>query len=110
MQAIEENEGLTTLRLSGNSMGVQAAQAIAGTLASRSHLRRALWSDMFVGRLRNEIPPALVCTLHLWITCVDMLVSKRTYGVYMYPLPLFNHRYTTRDISMIQSRIIAERA
>ena len=75
MQAIGENEGLTSLRLSGNSMGVQAAQAIAGALASRSHLRRALWSDMFVGRLRNEIPPALVCTLHCWDLCGYVYIS-----------------------------------
>ena len=61
MRAIGEEEGLlTTLILSGNSMGVQAAQAIAGALASRPTLRRALWKDMFVGRLRSEIPPALV--------------------------------------------------
>ena len=60
VRAIGEEEGLTTLRLSGNSMGVQAAQAIAGALSFRQTLRRALWSDMFVGRLRSEIPPALV--------------------------------------------------
>ena len=60
MRAINEDEGLTTLRLSGNSMGVQAAQAIAGALSSRPLFRRALWKDMFVGRLKSEIPPALV--------------------------------------------------
>ena len=60
MQAIRESEGLAVLRLSGNSMGVRAAQAIAGALALRPSLRRALWSDMFVSRLKSEIPPALV--------------------------------------------------
>ena len=60
MQAIRESEGLAVLRLSGNSMGVKAAHAIAGALASRPSLRRALWSDMFVSRLKSEIPPALV--------------------------------------------------
>ena len=60
MRAINEEEGLTTLRLSGNSMGVQAAQEIAGALASRPSFRRALWKDMFVGRGKSEIPPALV--------------------------------------------------
>ena len=60
MRDINEEEGLTTLRLSGNSMGVQAAQAVAEALSSRPSLRRALWNDMFVGRLKSEIPPALV--------------------------------------------------
>jgi Ran GTPase-activating protein 1 len=59
VRAINEEEGLTTLRLSGNSMGVQAAQEIAGALASRPSFRRALWKDMFVGRGKSEIPPAL---------------------------------------------------
>lgn len=60
VKAIREAKGLTTLRLSGNSMGVQAAQAIAGALATQPTLTRALWSNMFVSRLRAEIPPALV--------------------------------------------------
>ena len=64
VQAINDSEKLTTLRLSGNSMGVQASMAIAGALTKRPTLRRALWSDMFVGRLKSEIPPAVVreCT------------------------------------------------
>ena len=49
VRSISETRGLTTLRLSGNSMGVQAAESIAGALAQRPSLRRALWSDMFVG-------------------------------------------------------------
>ena len=51
---------MTTLRLSGNSLGVGAAEAIQETLAHIPTLRRALWSDMFVSRLKTEIPQALV--------------------------------------------------
>ena len=60
VREIGEKENLTSLQLSGNSMGVEAAEAIAGALSSRISLRRALWNDMFVSRLRSEIPPALV--------------------------------------------------
>lgn len=51
---------MTTLRLSGNSLGVGAAEVIQETLAHIPTLRRALWSDMFVSRLKTEIPQALV--------------------------------------------------
>ena len=60
MEAIRDNERLTSLRLSCNSLGVEAAQAVAGALSTRPSLRRALWSDIFVGRSKTEIPPALV--------------------------------------------------
>ena len=64
VKSIEESDGLTTLRLSGNSLGVEAAEAIAEVLAHKPTLRRALWSDMFVSRLKSEIPPAVVSNQH----------------------------------------------
>ncbi len=60
--AVEECEGLTALRLSGNSLGVEAAEAIADAIRQKPTLRRALWSDLFVSRLKTEIPPAVVST------------------------------------------------
>ncbi len=60
VRSIEECEGLTTLRLSGNSFGEEAMKAIGDCLASKPQLSRALWSDMFVSRLKTELPPALV--------------------------------------------------
>lgn len=61
VKAMTDCENMTTLRLSGNSLGVEAAGAIAEVLAHTPTLQRALWSDMFVSRLKTEIPPALVC-------------------------------------------------
>ncbi|XP_057201224.1 ran GTPase-activating protein 1a isoform X1 [Triplophysa rosa] len=57
---IEEFDGLRALRLEGNTVGVEAAQTIAKALETKSDLQCCYWSDMFTGRLRAEIPPALV--------------------------------------------------
>ncbi|XP_076609579.1 ran GTPase-activating protein 1-like isoform X2 [Chaetodon auriga] len=56
---IQNFEGLQALRLEGNTVGVEAAQAIAKALETKSELKCCHWSDMFTGRLRSEIPPAL---------------------------------------------------
>lgn len=60
VKEIGEFEGLRALRLEGNTIGVEAAQTIAKALENKSNLQCCHWSDMFTGRLRAEIPPALV--------------------------------------------------
>ncbi|XP_062263727.1 ran GTPase-activating protein 1a isoform X1 [Platichthys flesus] len=59
VKEIQDFEGLQALRLEGNTFGVEAAQAIAKALETKSQFQRCYWSDMFTGRLRPEIPPAL---------------------------------------------------
>ncbi|XP_023251317.1 ran GTPase-activating protein 1-like isoform X2 [Seriola lalandi dorsalis] len=59
VREIEQYQGLRALRLEGNTVGVEAAQAIAKALESKDLLQRCYWSDMFTGRLRSEIPTAL---------------------------------------------------
>ncbi|KAJ7984756.1 hypothetical protein DPEC_G00358070 [Dallia pectoralis] len=56
---IEKYQGLRALRLEGNTLGVEAARAIAKALESKDQLQSCHWSDMFTGRLRSEIPSAL---------------------------------------------------
>lgn len=56
---IEQYQDLEALRLEGNTLGVEAAQAIAKALEKKDQLQRCYWSDMFTGRLRSEIPTAL---------------------------------------------------
>lgn len=56
---IKDFQGLQALRLEGNTFGVEAAQAIAKALEDKSDFQCCYWSDMFTGRLRSEIPPAL---------------------------------------------------
>ncbi|XP_067914689.1 ran GTPase-activating protein 1-like isoform X2 [Heterodontus francisci] len=58
-KAITKFSCLHALRLEGNTVGVAAAEAIAETLTKRPELKRLYWNDMFTGRLRCEIPPAL---------------------------------------------------
>ncbi|KAB5555517.1 hypothetical protein PHYPO_G00035120 [Pangasianodon hypophthalmus] len=59
VREIEQFQGLKALRLEGNTVGVEAAQAISKALESKKDLQRCYWSDMFTGRLRSEIPSAL---------------------------------------------------
>uniref|UniRef100_A0A672Z8Z3 Ran GTPase-activating protein 1 n=1 Tax=Sphaeramia orbicularis TaxID=375764 RepID=A0A672Z8Z3_9TELE len=59
VKEIQDFQGLQALRLEGNTVGVEAAQAIAKALETKSEFKRCYWSDMFTGRLRSEIPPAL---------------------------------------------------
>ncbi|NXR71057.1 RAGP1 protein, partial [Pycnonotus jocosus] len=60
IKQIEAFDGLEALRLEGNTVGVEAAKVIAKALETKSELKRCHWSDMFTGRLRSEIPPALI--------------------------------------------------
>ncbi|KAM6897514.1 ran GTPase-activating protein 1b [Xenentodon cancila] len=59
VREIKQYQGLRALRLEGNTVGVEAAQAIAKALETKDLLQRCFWSDMFTGRLRSEIPTAL---------------------------------------------------
>ncbi|XP_074477088.1 ran GTPase-activating protein 1b [Sebastes fasciatus] len=59
VREIEQYQGLRALRLEGNTVGVDAARAIAKALEGKDQLQRCYWSDMFTGRLRSEIPTAL---------------------------------------------------
>ncbi|XP_051899118.1 ran GTPase-activating protein 1b [Pristis pectinata] len=60
IEEIEKFDHLQALCLEGNTIGVEAAKAIARSLANKKELQKCHWSDMFTGRLRTEIPPALV--------------------------------------------------
>ncbi|XP_036816498.1 ran GTPase-activating protein 1 isoform X2 [Oncorhynchus mykiss] len=64
VREIEEYQGLRALRLEGNTVGVEAAQAIAKALECKDQLQSCHWSDMFTGRLRSEIPTALELRLN----------------------------------------------
>ncbi|XP_061823331.1 ran GTPase-activating protein 1b [Nerophis lumbriciformis] len=59
VQEIEQCQDLRALRLEGNTLGVEAAVAIAQALESKHRLQSCYWSDLFTGRLRFEIPKAL---------------------------------------------------
>ncbi|KAI6185738.1 ATP synthase subunit beta [Aphelenchoides besseyi] len=50
---------LDVLDMRGNTLGVGAAEVIAESLSKISSLKRAVFSDMFTGRLKTEIPIVL---------------------------------------------------
>lgn len=50
---------VTELVLSKNSYGVQACEAIGQAITQCTHLTAVNFSDIFTGRLREEIPPSL---------------------------------------------------
>ncbi|XP_058287796.1 ran GTPase-activating protein 1 isoform X4 [Hylobates moloch] len=75
IKEIEDFDGLEALRLEGNTVGVEAARVIAKALEKKSELKRCHWSDMFTGRLRTEIPPALISLGEGLITAGAQLVE-----------------------------------
>ncbi|NXN38041.1 RAGP1 protein, partial [Rhinoptilus africanus] len=75
IKQIEDFDGLEALRLEGNTVGVEAAKVIAKALEKKSELKRCHWSDMFTGRLRSEIPPALISLGDALITAGAQLVE-----------------------------------
>ncbi|XP_066489794.1 ran GTPase-activating protein 1 isoform X2 [Tiliqua scincoides] len=84
IKEIEEFDGLEALRLEGNTVGVEAAKVIAKALEKKSQLKRCHWSDMFTGRLRTEIPPALISLGEALITAgcqlVELDLSDNAFG------------------------------
>ncbi|XP_026666831.1 ran GTPase-activating protein 1 isoform X2 [Ceratina calcarata] len=60
VEAIRTCPNLEYLDLEGNTLGPHAAKAVAKALKDNgSTLKRALWKDMFTGRLKSEIPKSL---------------------------------------------------
>ncbi|VVC30532.1 Ran-GTPase activating protein 1, C-terminal,Leucine-rich repeat,Leucine-rich repeat domain, L [Cinara cedri] len=60
VSAIEKCPCLIYFNLQGNTLGIEAAKEIGNALAKHgSLLKRALWQDMFTGRLKSEIPIVL---------------------------------------------------
>ncbi|XP_053994785.1 ran GTPase-activating protein 1 [Hylaeus anthracinus] len=60
VKAIRECTNLEYLDLEGNTLGPLAAKVVAEALEEHgSALKRALWKDMFTGRLKTEIPKSI---------------------------------------------------
>ncbi|TKA22550.1 hypothetical protein B0A50_08091 [Salinomyces thailandicus] len=57
------------VHLEGNTIGVEASQALATILATKSELRTANLADIFTGRLLAEIPQALDALLKALLKC-----------------------------------------
>ena len=55
-------KNMKELTFSGNTVGIEAAKTLGKALEKHPEFERAHWKDMFTGRMKTEIPPAL---LHL---------------------------------------------
>ncbi|KYN16476.1 PREDICTED: ran GTPase-activating protein 1-like [Trachymyrmex cornetzi] len=85
VEAIKVCPCLEYLDLEGNTLGTPAAEVIAEALKEKgTPLKRALWKDMFTGRLKTEIPKALeylgtaLCTAGSQLTELDL--SDNAFG------------------------------
>ncbi|KAI8068003.1 hypothetical protein BC940DRAFT_238369 [Gongronella butleri] len=75
-------DDLQEIRLSGNTIGVEAGEALASALKSRSTLKVAALSDIFTGRLLNEIPLALksLCDAFECTALEELDLSDNAFG------------------------------
>ncbi|KHN74734.1 Ran GTPase-activating protein 2 [Toxocara canis] len=83
-KTIESCACVEALELRGNTLGVAAGQRIAQAIHRHPELKRALWSDLFTGRLRSEIPPILKSLCDAMITSgvqlVELDLSDNAFG------------------------------
>ena len=59
IEAINDCKELNFLNLEGNTLGVDAAKGIGEALKKHPEFQKALFKDLFTGRMKTEIPPAL---------------------------------------------------
>ncbi|KAI9282626.1 hypothetical protein BY458DRAFT_531060 [Sporodiniella umbellata] len=73
---------LETIHLSGNTLGVEASQALAKALEGKTLLKKALLSDIFTGRLLSEIPLALkaLCDAFEKVDLLELDLSDNAFG------------------------------
>lgn len=60
VQAINSCKRLNFLDIEGNTLGCEAAKHIGEALKKHPEFKRALWKDLFTGRMKTEIPLALI--------------------------------------------------
>lgn len=60
VDAINNCKSLVFLNLEGNTLGCEAAKHIGEALKKHPEFKKAIWKDMFTGRMKTEIPPALI--------------------------------------------------
>lgn len=68
-QALEASSDVEEIHLEGNTIGVEASQALARILETKTTLQYANLADIFTGRLLAEIPQALDALLTALLKC-----------------------------------------
>ncbi|KAI9783879.1 MAG: hypothetical protein M1816_001131 [Peltula sp. TS41687] len=64
LQALRDNSSVEEVRLGGNTLGVEACEALARVLETKDTLHVVNLADIFTSRLVTEIPPALSSLLN----------------------------------------------
>ena len=84
VEKINATKTITTLTFSGNTVGIEAAEAIGNSLKKHPELKFAHWKDMFTGRMKTEIPPALKHLSHGLMSAnarlVELDLSDNAFG------------------------------
>ncbi|KAL1724614.1 hypothetical protein EV714DRAFT_278494, partial [Schizophyllum commune] len=71
------------IHLGGNTVGIEAAQALAEFLSKATSIKVADFADIFTGRLITEIPPALSAICDALIdktSLVEINLSDNAFG------------------------------
>lgn len=82
VETINQMDDLQVIKLSGNTIGVEAGQALGEALKTKTHLKQALLSDIFTGRLLSEIPLALkaLCDAFEQVDLLELDLSDNAFG------------------------------
>ncbi|PWZ02461.1 RNI-like protein [Testicularia cyperi] len=83
LDELEKIADLEEIHLGGNTLGVEACQALADVLKSKTTLKVADFADIFTGRLITEIPDALRALCDALINntnLVELNLSDNAFG------------------------------
>ena len=72
IQPLVESQDVEEIHLEGNTIGVEASEALAKVLATKQTLEFANLADIFTGRLLAEIPKALDALLTALLKCPQL--------------------------------------
>ncbi|EPX72814.1 ran GAP Rna1 [Schizosaccharomyces octosporus yFS286] len=67
--AFIKDDDIKEIVLSGNTIGPEAAKWLAEIIVKKKNLEVAEFSDIFTGRVKDEIPEALRCLLQALLQC-----------------------------------------
>ncbi|KAF2214616.1 hypothetical protein CERZMDRAFT_116812 [Cercospora zeae-maydis SCOH1-5] len=69
---LRDNADVEEVHLEGNTIGVEASEALAKVLETKQKLKSANLADIFTGRLLSEIPQALDALLTALLKCPEL--------------------------------------
>jgi Ran GTPase-activating protein 1 len=72
VKPLEDSSDVEEVHIEGNTIGVEASQALAKILETKSTLKYANLADIFTGRLLSEIPQALDALLKALLKCPSL--------------------------------------